>query len=105
MHCEAVQFVFLLQFLGNLLMSLKTVQISLTLFGDFFKKSQAHLAQAHLELSEVSCSMQRWICRGVRSCLMICGRSWLCVVVCIRRVVSFTIPQANSLETRWNQTH
>ena len=34
-------------------MSLKTVQISLMLFGNFFfKTSQAHLAQAHPELSD-----------------------------------------------------
>ena len=35
-------------------MSLKTVQIEISLipFGNFFKKSQAHLAQAHLELSK-----------------------------------------------------
>ena len=41
--------------MGNLLMSLKTVQISLILFGNFLlKKSQTHLAPAHLELSKVS---------------------------------------------------
>ena len=33
-------------------MSLKTAQISLILLGNFFKKSQARLAQAHLELSK-----------------------------------------------------
>ena len=47
-----MQFVFGLWLLGNLLMSLQTVQISLILFGNFFQKSQAHLAQAHLERSE-----------------------------------------------------
>ena len=42
-----------LQLLGNLLMRLKTVQMSLILFGTFFsEKSQAYLAQAHLELSD-----------------------------------------------------
>ena len=30
-------------------MNLKTAQISFVLFGKMFKKSQAHLAQAHLE--------------------------------------------------------
>ena len=40
-------------------MSLKTVQLALILFGKFFKKSQAHLAQAHLTFSNVSIKWQR----------------------------------------------
>ena len=51
MHREAVQFVFLLQLLGNLLFENYPNFIE-TFLAMCFKRSQAHLAQAHLELSD-----------------------------------------------------